>query len=650
MNPQRPRLDLHSPWHLTLVFLVFGLAGWLLQASPALEFDVDGDGGIAQVFHSPDGHWNEANSVPTVVLPGSRTVSLRLPWSLPERLRFDPIAHAGSVTIRQVRYQYLLFRHVVAPDDISGLREPVAQGVTPGADGSLRLHAYDDDPQLSVPTPPLASWRVAGLLLALLPIGLAMGSLRGSQLRGGRSAAFASSVALAGMAFAALVYLVGWSEADLPILDDWRYFHPGRFSLIEGHAAWLGIASNDTYFLTGQLLDWALLGLTGGDTRALRVFALGLLAPFLALAAALAWRHAPRWAPAAVLGTTLTLAARAYWSQQFVAYHQFLPVLALFAVLWIVGRNQLTYTPAQRGWLVFWTLVAGLAYVSGALLFVTVALAWMAARPATLNPSQYRGHPVAWYVGIPALLTLAVQLWLVTTTQGSLVERSHAGEMSWPTQERFWAFMAGLFGRTAGIPDGWLAFDALVLLSMILLGGCILVHTVGWHFRRDDAPDPAAAVSLVLFAGAFAYAALVAAGRAALGTESADAVTIANIAKWRFHYWWLAAMLPLGAAIALDVLSRGRRGAMVFMAAATVALAMTKMVTFVRNDVPYFAYTREEARTGAACVRAAIIGNGGLDGPIRCPSYYPGDIAPAVRSAYEHKLAFARTLLQLPAR
>lgn len=656
MSWHRPRLDLHSPWHLTLVFLAFGLAGWLLQASPVLKFDVEGTGGIAQVFHSRHGHWNEAESIPTVVLPGSRTVAMRLPWTLPARIRLDPIAHAGSVKLGSVRYEFLVFRHTLAPADILPLRDSTVQTLSTDAGGTVQLHAYDRDPQLSIPAPPsLLVWRASGLALAVLPLALLMSALPWRRLRDPPAAAFAVALGFLGVSFAAFVYMVGWSDASHPILDDWRYFFPGRFSLIDGDAEWLVAAGNDTYFLTGQALDWALIRLSGGSTVVVRVFALAMLAVFLGLASALARKHAGLFASLALVGLSLTLSARSYWTQQFIAYHQFIPVLALFFVIWVSGDDERSRHPdglpagsgigfGQRVAMIVATLAAGLSYISGALVFVALTAAYLALTPHALVPSQHRRRPILWYVGIPAILASTLQIWMVSTRQGSLLESSHAGAMSWPWEGNFWWFMSGLFGRSFGVPSGLLAMDiALMMATMIL---AVLVLVVAIRHRKQRSAGGHVFVAVGLFACAFAYSAIVSAGRAALGTADMPPQTIADIAKWRFHYWWLAAILPLAIAITLNTWLARRRLAVLACLALSLTLFALKVHTWRTTDLPFFVETRHAVHEGTACVRAAIITHGTERARILCPSFYPTDLAPALWAADRAKLSFARDLLQ----
>lgn len=648
INPRR-QLDLRSPWHLTWLFLTFGLAGWMLQATPTLEIDMQGDGGILQVFHSRDGLWTEAQSVPSVVLPGRRTVSVPLPWSLPDRLRLDPISHAGGTTVVAMRYRYLLFQSTVDPLQIRPLRDSKALSVRLDAPRGLTIRSADDDPQLSVPVPrTIAVWHALGIALSAAPL-LLIGALW--PWRTGQSeddVGYQLALMLLGFAFALMVYMIGRSGAGYPIHDDWRYFYPGPFSMIEGHGRWLTMAGNDTYFLTGQLIDWALLKLSGGSTYAVRLFALTLLAIFLALASALSARHAGKWAPFALLALSLALNAKAYWSQQFMAYHQFLPILALFLVLWIAHRpNGEGLSLPARICMIVVTLAAGLAYISGSILFIVVSIAYVIAVPGSLKWAGRKRRPVFWYAGLPALLALAVQLWMVTSVQGSLLERSHAGGIAWPVEMRFWAFLIGLSGQAAGSWGNALALDSALFAVLIGLAGYALVRSVR---TRPSSPRETADwfVALALFAGALAYAAMISAGRAELGTEAADASTVAAIAKWRFHYWWLAALLPVAVAISLNNLLGSNRASSALLLVLSLTVIVGKSAYVIRQDMPFFEQVRLDIREGEACVRAEIIRNGGSAGTIQCPTFYPADLGAAVRLAEQRDLGFMHELLQRP--
>lgn len=640
--------NIHPPWYLMWFFLAFGFAGLILQIKPSIEIDSRGEGGILQIFYT-ERNSDSAESSPTVVLPGQRTVSVSLPWSLQDRIRLDPMSHVGNQTIRAIHYRYLFFKYQTDLHDVTSLREPHALSIERTNENRLLIRSLDDDPRLSVPVPNiLLAWRIIGAILALSPLlCLFLISAPLTWPVNTEYSPYQAALTILGINYAAFVYFIGWTDAYYPILDDWRYFYPGRFSLIEDHASWMKVAGNDTYFLTGQLIDWLLLKLSNGNTYLVRLFSLSLLAVFLAFAAALSQRHAGKWATFAILALCLTLTGRSYWTLQFIAYHQFIPVLCLFCVLWIM--RDLPYKRLSwpsRLYLSLLTLSAGLAYISGSFLMMVMAVAYTVSALGAPKSFPRVNRLILWHIGLPALVTAIFQLYMVSSAQGSLLEESHAGKLVWPWEPRFWAFFVGLFGRATGLSGNTLILDIAVTALCIALAAYILARVV--FNKTAEKEDHVEWVALSLFGASFVYAALVALGRAGLGAPpGADLHTVSAVAKLRFHYWWLAALLPIAVAIACDKILSKQRLSFAVMFLASLLILLGRYNYFIRADLPFYADLRQRNKEAEACVRATIVKHGGrLHGEIMCTYFYPVDLGSAVRLSEKKDMHFMYRLLQ----
>lgn len=622
-----------SPARLFLVLILTGMAALLFAQRPQLLVSLVSEGGYAQVFYSADQAWSEAGSVREVVLPGERTVRFGLPLRLPAKLRLDPSEKAGTLQLNRVRFKYLFFRADVPLSSIEAVNN-VAVAVD---QESLQVSASGSDPQLRVSVPYwlIFSGFAFGLLTTLL---LAWGMMCLWPRQNGLwlGLAWCSVV----VAFGLAVWFPFINAPITPFLDDWRYFMPGAYSLVDGGWQWLAIASNDTYFLTGQLIDWVVITVTGGSLEALRLIGLTLLALFLAFAITLAIRVCGYFAPVAVAGLAIAVGGNSYWGAQLIAYHQFLPVLFLFVVLHYGEGRVGVWKGLALGLLV---VAAGLSYISGPILFLAAALAYLLVYPDVLRWPQRRA--LFWLILLFALATMVVQLVLVVGAQGSLLDRNHATATVYPSSINYWLYLAGLFGAGLGVRGTALSLDLLALLLSAVLGLTFLLFRHR-HVDNEKTLSWERFVGLALFGGSFAYAAIVTSGRAGFVPDYAGASDVAGFAKIRFHYWWLAAMLPISWAVALNIIATRWGFFKKGVPALVLVLLMVKVVHVNVWDPRANQRKVEWERAGIQCLREELAAAAGRV-PIDCPSVYPGDIAPAIWAIHDHDFPFGRELLQI---
>ncbi len=528
---------------LLLVFVGLNTApAWLVLDIQSSQED------SAQVFYSSHGNWTEERSFTAPLVPGLNRIGFRLPnWFLGVGVRLDPGMRAGTYGVLGMHWYRGLSQQEI---DYASVRSARTQGLALlAADGRLEIRTDDADPQLLIPPPSLA-WQIETLLwpLGIYAAGvLAMCGLAWRRRVGPRFIAGAYVVAAA-----VFFVLELWRHAPvLPIFDDWRYVLTGSFNIVDGGTQWLRAVGNDTYFLTGQLLDFLSLSLSNTNFAVVRYVALALLLLHLWLM----WRVLHRVANGisegflAVAAALLVwcLASNGYWGGTAIAYHQFLPVLAGSLMLaQLANRNGEFGRPASMILLGLTALASGLAYISGGLMVMSLGAALLLTqierwRSAWQTPILRQG---AFLFGLGAALLL-LQLTLVTHTQGSLLEHSHAAPTVYPSDRRFWLFFAAQFGRALGYAGTSASVDLGLTLLVMAPAVWLGVQRLRDAWRGRSAENPAM-LTLVLYGGIAAalYCAVVAFGRAGFVAPDASADLVVAVAKARFHYWTVAALLP----------------------------------------------------------------------------------------------------------
>lgn len=645
MSDVRPQPLWDSRWRWLAFFLLFGCLGLLWAAQPVLEAEQSSAGGRAQVFYSSHAAWQEAESNQIPLLAGTRMVRLKLPLFLPKTLRYDPVDQPGDFHLHRVSLRYLLFSIEVAPASLEPLVASVGVGQsTPG--GDVEYVARDADPQLALRVPRLAAlWFSIPLLATLLALWLVWAACWPRLRAHGRTLAI--SILFLASCYAILVYQAIALGPWLPILDDWRYLFPGAFSLVDGNTHWLTIAGNDTYFLTGQLLDWVLLTLTSASFLVVRVFALALLGAFLAFATRLAVQLCGDSAALAVAALSFTVTAVAYWNLQAVAYHQFLPVLLLFvAVALMHGYKLRRRMPRSLVWgLVLSTAFAGLAYISGAVLLLAFAIGYLIGERPGLDRERWRAQSAPLIIGAVALATLLIQLTLVSQHQGSLLEHNHATATVYPDDPRFWAFQIGLVARALGATGRFIWLDVALYVLVIAAAATLL-----WRSRQALAEQERFSVSVCLgfFSAAFIYTCVVASGRAGFAPAEAPWLHAVAVSKARFHFWWITALLAIPLATVAQHVMAGRSWLRAFVRGGVGALMIAKLLTIHSIDIPAYRDAKLRESGAVECVRDSVRGKDVFATAVRCDGFYPADLRAPLQIAREKNLMAWRRIMQEP--
>jgi hypothetical protein len=245
------------------------------------------------------------------------------------------------------------------------------------------------------------------------------------------------------------------------------------------------------------------------------------------------------------------LQSGSYWGEQNLAYHQALPLVALLAAAWCNFAARGSGAGRLSG-VALLGLLAGLAYVSGAIAALVMGTGWLLL--ARLTPERAASDMAARGRRGGAALTAAG---LVTTVmQMALTRRSGADavgqamRLTWPTEPDFWLYAAGKLGRSSGHGFSMLGVEAVwvAALALTLLGAAVLA----WRcVRRGGAAGQRVAWRfLPLAAAMLVYLALVSLGRASLRDPGVQSpAEVFRFAYLRFHFFWLTLLLPWAAAV-----------------------------------------------------------------------------------------------------
>ena len=147
--------------------------------------------------------------------------------------------------------------------------------------------------------------------------------------------------------------------------------------------------------------------------------------------------------PYAILLISLSLVSMSYWLEPAVAYHQFLPVLFVVPILLLMRPTG--HTAIRAIAIGVLGLLAGFAYISGAVLLLVMGFAFVAAyvRRWPTRADMLRLAP-GMVIVATGMISAMSQVFLVGRAQGSLALSSSAVDSAYPWEPDFWAFYLGV--------------------------------------------------------------------------------------------------------------------------------------------------------------------------------------------------------------
>lgn len=327
---------------------------------------------------------------------------------------------------------------------------------------------------------------------------------------------------------------------DLPFFDDW-------YALSEGQSKSLRISRlfktrNDTVGPVGLALDTLAQRWLGGNPLPYQTLSmLFVLGGMLWLQwCLLGWvLRKPIWQSLAFVLTFFMLQPGTYWGEQNIAYHQALPLLALFSASWLNFCSSVHTLPRLTG-VALLGLLSGLSYISGAIGSLVIGGAWLL-QSCLICPTALRKRSLSggFMLGLAGALTTTLQVWL-SIAQDSARWIFYA----WPNEGAFWFFAAGVLGRSTGA-----GFDALVAeIFWVILLFFAWFFAIVFALRGIKAVNARhrrfAVVCFPLLVCVVSYLAMVSFGRAHLAPSPQNAENIFLSAYNRFHFFWLTLLWP----------------------------------------------------------------------------------------------------------
>ncbi|MFW5328904.1 GtrA family protein [Hydrogenophaga sp. ZJX-1] len=614
-------------------------ASLFLGYHPQLEITLRSAGGQMQLTQTQP-FTRSIESTTQQVLSGTRTIVFSASNTLARSLVLDISSFSDSIQLQKVDFLFLGLRKHVKPDSI------IRQIDQAGSYSNL---------EISIPATVtlfgMIPWLFAGLFL------FALFKLWPKQLDG-HDGATNWAVAWVVFCFSIFAHQVVWSSAWLPLMDDWRYYSDGGFSLINESFDWILISGNDTYFLTGQVFDWILLKAFNGNFLSIRIFGLVALAGFLSFAIALLLHFSRNFTAIALIFLSLCISSSGYWGHTGIAYHQMLPVLFFTWSLWHLTKisDQNPSTPGQLVVFASLALAAGLAYISGPILFISLGIAslaiislpWLQARPGIIKNNQdaNRWRPALITLSLVGVTTMLVQLGIVISRQGSLLEHSHASATVLPIEARFWWFFAGLFGRATGLPNTSVWLDLFIVI--LFFASLLFLAFIATRRRLSIRENQTLLIAFGCGFGALLYACMVSAGRSGLTAKDATGwAQIAVYAKGRFHYWWLAALLPIFFALTLEFIKPNTAWRRRLTIPLILLLVIFKSDQIIHNDSKKFETIKAKELSGTDCIRNRWM-EAQHDKSKRydCPDFYPDILNGFIRPITTRNLQPATELFQ----
>lgn len=408
---------------------------------------------------------------------------------------------------------------------------------------------------------------------------------------------------------------------DIPNFDDWRDYAAstvGTYSL-----PYLFQPSNDTMYPIGKLFDSIFLDALDGNTLIYQLISMTLvLGSILMLTWKLLQRTIvnPLLAAFAFIPTLLILQKDSYWGDQYIAYHQAIPLVCLLAVLAILVTTE--WRPLARMVSVFALgIIAGGAYISGA--FAGFAMALTLIFLGLLRRHRRDLLETGAALALAAAVGVVAQAYVIIVVQHG---NTHRPDAPWatPLSMDFWAYTLGKIGRSLSLPPSYLigSFVVTVVVAAATVALIFfLVARLATARHMDRTTEDRDIVTVSLAVAIAVYLAMVAAGRANLHPAGMDTpLQIFEVGYARFHFFWITAIWPWVFAWALIVVRRLAPSQFPWLAAAAAAsIAVSVMVGGALDYRFAFAQAAGIKERGLACLQHKLISSYLL----LCPELYP---------------------------
>lgn len=598
---------------LSGIFLLFISLIWLNTQTLWFIADIENPHEtVAQVFYTQDSIWRENTSVQQPIKIGFNRLAISLPSTGIQKIRFDPGQTSGLYRITNIRWIRAGISKNININHIQTLHPETV--ILQPAGKILQFTALDEDPQLIIPAPP-RTWLWITQFFPLLVVISILIAIH-TRLRKTRLDLPAAAIGMICITFFLYSYYCILFGSSGPTLDDWRYMLPGPLGLVEGKFDWLFWAGNDTYFLTGQLFDFFILKISNFNFHLVRFFALFLLAIYLwinIIIIKLSCISKPIVAAIVIFLNSFIFVTNNYWGIQSIAYHQFLPILfSSLLILLIIRYEEIGLSKTKITAIILYSLAAGFAYISGALLLIALGIAviitYFERIESSLSKTKFHIGLIITAVGVFCLI---FQVVLVSKAQGSLLLNNHAVTSVYPAEIRFWVYFIGLFGRAFGYTGYSILID-IILTSIALLPGGILVFFRIKNSMKSYLYAIKPELLLLVFFAWFAsiiYALTVSFGRAGFSPVDGPLSLVSVVVKSRFHFWWISAMLPycwLGWVILANHIGKNRASTGIVLTTSIACVILIPKSVLPWDYIPGFLQTSIVQARGINCIATHI--------------------------------------------
>jgi hypothetical protein len=351
--------------------------------------------------------------------------------------------------------------------------------------------------------------------------------------------------------------------------------------------------------------------------------------------------------------TLFMLQPDSYWGYENLAYHQALPLVFILAAIEVIFLDSRWW---QGPLVLIFGLLAGFAYISGAIAALASALALCAC--ATFIPvlKEHRGllGKGIWYLAA-GLVASIVQVKLAIVDVRSQYE-GVLPALAMPYDTHFWWYFLGKIGRSLLLPagDGWPSIASAFVMCVLVAGVTIMVLARMRDSRLSLETASSLAIYMAIFSLVAVYVFTVSAGRAGYALhEGKIGSSIYSFAFLRFHFFWVALIWPWLAAALLILLSslegRHRR----FLDGLGLFVVFMAVIWVVKaGGMAHMESQRvigDHRKSAMNCLLEGVQ----VGGEIHCPGLRPGkstDSAGAYAYARRIDASFVRYLPVMPLR
>lgn len=458
---------------------------------------------------------------------------------------------------------------------------------------------------------------------------------------------------LIGLPFLSLIInAISWLHfgLDFPVYDDWRSYYSGQIHSLD--LKYLFQPVNDTMTPVGFALDALAQRYLDGNSIAYQFLSMiVVLGGLLTLQFYLLRRTLKdlKLVSVCFVFSLLMIQPGSYWGLQNMAYHQALPLLAIFSILALVLNKDIKNI--LRILLIFFlALFASFSYISGAFSifvmgFVFLYINYFSVK-SVFQKAIFQSGWLLCFVGLFSVIIQYKRSILSSDAHGA------GSPMAMPYEGKFWYYFLGKIGRSLSLAEiyPWLSV-------VIVLMACLIVFILMIEFLKNKtywhkSGEHIYAVGFLFFtvtSVVFVYLAMVSAGRVNLKpSNTVEPSQIFLYGFQRFHFFWATLLWPWFAAaliVTWQVLVKPSEKIIQWSAAAVgIFLAVLMLAGGAFSHEQYYRAETQYRLPTLACVAEQLQ----LGDKIDCPELFTPDFRSAFAYGVRTGASFVRHFPILP--